>query len=38
MTAWPFPSFPAKPWTPEQVRQYEQQQRATLPDAPMWSI
>jgi hypothetical protein len=32
---WPFPSVPPKPWTPEEVRQYEQQQRAKVPDAPM---
>ena len=33
---WPFPAecLP-KPWTPEQVKEYEEQQRATLPDAPM---
>lgn len=34
-TYWPFPSYPPKPWTPEQQREYEQQQRAKVPDAPM---
>lgn len=33
---WPFPSqCPPIPWTPEQQRDYEQQQRAKTPDAPM---
>jgi hypothetical protein len=34
---WPFPSkdFPLTPWTPEQQRDYEQQQRAKVPDSPM---
>ena len=33
---WPFPSeVPPKPWTPEQQRDYDQQQRAKVPDAPM---
>jgi hypothetical protein len=32
---WPFPSVPPKPWTPKEVRQYEQHQRAKVPDAPM---
>ena len=34
---WPFPSKdnPLTPWTPEQQRDYEQQQRAKVPDAPM---
>jgi hypothetical protein len=37
MNTWPFPSEdnPLKPWTPEQQREYEQQQRAKLPDSPM---
>ena len=35
---WPFPSeVPPKPWTPEQQRDYDQQQRAKVPDAPMVS-
>ena len=33
--AWPFPIFPTKPWTPKEQRDYEQQQRAKVPDAPM---
>lgn len=33
---WPFPSeCPPKPWTPKEQRDYEQQQRAKVPDAPM---
>jgi len=33
---WPFPSeCPPKPWTPEQQRDYDQQQRAKVPDSPM---
>lgn len=32
---WPFPVFPAKPWTHERQREYEKQQRAKVPDAPM---
>ena len=33
---WPFPSeCPPKPWTPEQQREYDQQQRAKVPDSPM---
>ena len=33
---WPFPAeCPPKPWTSEQERSYEQQQRATVPDALM---
>lgn len=33
---WPFPAeCPPKPWTPEQQKAYEQQQRANVPDAPM---
>lgn len=33
MTAWPFPQFPAVPWTAAQERQYQQQQRAQTEDA-----
>jgi hypothetical protein len=33
---WPFPTeCPPKPWTPEQQREYDQQQRDKVPDAPM---
>ncbi len=37
MNNWPFPTKdnPLIPWTPEQQREYEQQQRAKVPDAPM---
>lgn len=31
---WPFPNNP-QPWTPEQLREYERQQREKLPPAPM---
>jgi hypothetical protein len=34
---WPFPSYPAIPWTAEQVKEYERQQRQRIPDAPMLS-
>lgn len=30
---WPFPPFPAVPWTPEQCREYAQQQREQQQDA-----
>lgn len=33
---WPFPQdCPPKPWTPEQVKEYEKQQRDKTPEAPM---
>jgi len=33
---WPFPSqCPPIPWTPEQVKEYEKQQRDKTPEAPM---
>lgn len=33
---WPFPSqCPPIPWTPEQQRQYAEEQLKRLPDAPM---
>ena len=34
---WPFPTKdnPLKPWTPKEVKAYEQLQRAKTPDAPM---
>lgn len=35
MVNWPFPSHPPIPWTPEQVREYERQQRQQIPDASM---
>jgi hypothetical protein len=31
---WPFAPFPAVPWTPEQCREYAQQQREKEEDAP----
>ena len=36
---WPFPTKdnPLKPWTPEQVKKYNEQQRQSVPDAPMLS-
>ena len=36
-TAWPFPSKdnPLRPWTQEQVKEYEKLQRAKMPQAPM---
>jgi len=33
---WPFPlATGPKPWTPKQIREYEQQQRNKLPEAPL---
>jgi hypothetical protein len=34
---WPFPfkDNPLTPWTPEQVEEYNRQQRQQVPDAPM---
>jgi hypothetical protein len=34
---WPFPSqdHPLTPWTPEQVEEYNKQQRDKTPEAPM---
>lgn len=31
---WPFPLQPPIPWTKKQIKEYEQQQRNKLPDAP----
>jgi hypothetical protein len=34
---WPFPTEdnPLKPWTPEQEKKYNDEQRQQVPDAPM---
>ena len=32
---YPFPPFPAVPWTAKQIKEYTQQQRAQLPEAPL---
>ncbi len=33
---WPWPAeCPPKPWTPEQVEEYNKQQRDKTPEAPM---
>lgn len=32
---WPWPAFPPKPWTPEQVKKYNDEQRQQQQDAPM---
>jgi len=32
---WPFPTHPLVPWTPKQIREYEQKQRNQLPEAPL---
>jgi hypothetical protein len=32
---WPFPKFPAVPWTKAQEQAYQQAQRAQLPESPM---
>ena len=33
--SWPFPQFPAVPWTKAQEQAYQQAQRAQLPEAPL---
>jgi hypothetical protein len=33
-TNWPF-NFPPVPWTDKQIKEYAQQQRAQLPEAPL---
>jgi hypothetical protein len=32
---WPFPTYPLKPWTKQQEKEYQEQQRSKLPDAPL---
>ena len=32
---WPFPQHPLVPWTAKQIKEYEQAQRAQLPEAPL---
>ena len=32
---WPFPQFPAVPWTKSQEQTYQQAQRAQLPESPL---
>jgi len=32
---WPFPTHPLKPWTKQQEKEYQEQQRSKLPDAPL---
>lgn len=32
---WPFPQFPAVPWTKAQEQEYQAKQRQETPDAPM---
>jgi len=35
ISTWPFPAeCPPKPWTPEQVKEYNRQQRDKTPEAP----
>lgn len=31
---WPFPPFPAVPWTKKQIKEYELAQKKKVPDAP----
>ena len=33
--AWPFPVYPAKPWTPEQQRKYAEEQLKNMPPSPL---
>jgi hypothetical protein len=35
--SWPFPSKdqPLTPWTPEQQKKYQEEQRGKIPSAPM---
>jgi hypothetical protein len=35
VVVWPFPPFPAVPWTPKQCRDYAKQQREQQEDAPL---
>jgi hypothetical protein len=35
LTNWPFPSYPPVPWTAKQEQEYQQAQRAQLPEAPL---
>ena len=36
MMTWPFPPPGGPiPWTPKQIKEYEEQQRAKLPEAPL---
>ena len=39
MNNWPFPTKdnPLKPWTPEELKKYAEEQLKHLPDAPMVS-
>lgn len=32
---WPFPTHPPIPWTQKQIKEYAQQQRAQMPEAPL---
>jgi hypothetical protein len=34
MSNWPF-NYPPVPWTAKQIKEYEQQQRSQLPEAPL---
>lgn len=31
---WPFPTHPPVPWTYKQIKEYVQQQREQMPEAP----
>jgi hypothetical protein len=33
--SWPFPPYPAVPWTAKQEQAYQQAQRAQLPESPL---
>jgi len=35
MSNWPFPQHPPVPWTAKQIKEYAQQQRQQLPEAPL---
>jgi hypothetical protein len=35
LTNWPFPQHPPVPWTVKQIKEYAQQQRQQLPEAPL---
>jgi len=32
---WPFPEFPAVPWTKKQIKAYEAKQRQQQPESPL---
>lgn len=35
MSTWPFPVYPAVPWSAKHEREYANQQRQQLPESPL---